>query len=608
MYKCLKWIAGIILGLIVLAIIAAIIIVKTINPNNYKPQIIAAVNKATGRSLSLPGNLSWSFFPSLGVHIGEASLSNAPGYAQPVFAQVQSAEVSVAVLPLLSGQLEANTLRLVGLQLNLTRKTATENNWTFVPASGPVSSTIGTAADNSSSSDSSSLAFVPLVRNLVISEANINYFDQTTGAGYKINQVNFKGQHIALDTPFSVVTSFVIVGSQPKFTANISAKAELFVDWQNQVYRLDSIDADANLLVSSQTKQNYSIDADVTGAAAVNLQHDTLTATPTISINKIMNFTGNIAIAQLSKQMSYSGKVQVSAFDLGKLMQSIGIKPPKFPNSKALSNVSLQGLFNGNLHNLTLSKLILTLNKTTFQGQFSIANFKVPGITLHVSMDKMDLSDYIDMNGASLLLENANLQAQANSQGWGKSVFPSTINGRISESVQQITLNGIDANAEFTTLSNAISTPGQNLDINALFKNLKNQFSGDHGRINPNNGKQTPFGNATLEAVIEQGAMKIHQIDLMGPTIHVQGSGVANLNTQKMNVLFYINRPQMKPSLTVPYRVSGDFNNPSEGIDWVLFQGELQKYLVQALGSNMQNVVQGTVNNLLNQLVNSAQH
>ncbi|MDF2940915.1 MAG: AsmA family protein [Gammaproteobacteria bacterium] len=603
MRNLFKWIAWVFIGLILLLIIAGIVITKVINPNNYKPQIIAAVNKATGRSLSLPGNLSWTFFPNLGIHIGQASLSNPSNYSQATFAQVQSADISIAVLPLLSGQLQANTLELQGLQLNLERKSLQDNNWTFPAASS--SSSTASSSQASSSTGTTEMAFVPVINNLVIKSANINFVDGTSGANYKLNDVNFVGKHISLNAPFWIKISFVAESNQPQLTANVSMKAELYADWINQVYRLNSIDADTNITMPRQGAQNLQVNAEIQGSAVADLNQDTLSASPSVTINKKLNLTGKFNVTQLLGNLNYMGQVQISPFDLGQLMQSMGLNAPHLPHSQALSNVSLQGQFNGNKQGLNFSKLLLTINQSTLQGQFSIVNFDAPIVSLQMSMDKMDLSDYVDMKGAALPVQNMNLQAQLQAHGWAKAVFPSTLNGKLGLSIQQITLKGLDLNELFNSLNNMIVNIGTSQSLQSQLDSIQQQFSGKGQLINANNGKQTLLGSLNLQAQVQNGVLTTNQFGLNGPTIQVKGSGSANLNKQNMNFLFYINNPSQKPSLTLPYRVSGPFSNLNEGVDWLLFQAELQKFLAQSLQQGVQNAVKGSVNNLLNQLVNS---
>lgn len=76
MKRLLKWIS-IFLGLAVLAVITAIIIMTSvINPNQYKSVMISEFKQFTGFEIAIPGDLSWSFFPNLGMEASEVTVSD----------------------------------------------------------------------------------------------------------------------------------------------------------------------------------------------------------------------------------------------------------------------------------------------------------------------------------------------------------------------------------------------------------------------------------------------------------------------------------------------------------------------------------------------------
>jgi len=89
-------------GIVVLIVLAIAIVVATFDPNKYKPEIAAAVKDGTGRTLAIEGNLGLTVFPSIGISLGKASLSEPNG--SRIFAGVEQAKISLALLPLLSKQ------------------------------------------------------------------------------------------------------------------------------------------------------------------------------------------------------------------------------------------------------------------------------------------------------------------------------------------------------------------------------------------------------------------------------------------------------------------------------------------------------------------------
>jgi uncharacterized protein involved in outer membrane biogenesis len=108
-----KWIIAVFCGVIVVLIIAVYVILSTYNFNTLKPQITKAVWDATGRELTLGGDihLKIGLTPSLAVE--NVGLQNAPWGSRPKMATIKRFEVQVALLPLIFGNIELKRLILV---------------------------------------------------------------------------------------------------------------------------------------------------------------------------------------------------------------------------------------------------------------------------------------------------------------------------------------------------------------------------------------------------------------------------------------------------------------------------------------------------------------
>ena len=80
--KRLFKILGLVVGVVVvLLIVAGVAVSLLFDPNDYKDEITAAVQNATGRQLTLDGDLELAVFPTIRIAVGGAALSNAPGWA-----------------------------------------------------------------------------------------------------------------------------------------------------------------------------------------------------------------------------------------------------------------------------------------------------------------------------------------------------------------------------------------------------------------------------------------------------------------------------------------------------------------------------------------------
>ena len=75
MLKISKWLLSIVASLLVFASIAVIVITSFIDPNDYKKDIEAVANKNSIR-LSIEGDITWQFFPRLGIAIEQVSFAD----------------------------------------------------------------------------------------------------------------------------------------------------------------------------------------------------------------------------------------------------------------------------------------------------------------------------------------------------------------------------------------------------------------------------------------------------------------------------------------------------------------------------------------------------
>src|SRR5437016_11285597 len=120
MPKTVKYLAIGFAGLLALLLIAAGIIAATFNPNDYKPLLIRLVQEKKQRTLAIPGKIKLTFFPKIGADLGKVSLSERGSNA--TFASVESARVSVMLLPLLRKQVVVDRVKIDGIRANLRRR------------------------------------------------------------------------------------------------------------------------------------------------------------------------------------------------------------------------------------------------------------------------------------------------------------------------------------------------------------------------------------------------------------------------------------------------------------------------------------------------------
>ncbi len=127
----------VLLVVIFLPLIGGAILYASFDPNTLKPRIAAAVERATGRTVTLAGPISWQLAPVPMLAADRVSLANPPGASRAQMLTVRRVEIRAAWLPLLSGQVQITGLRLIRPDLLLERTAQGVPNWVFSPpASG----------------------------------------------------------------------------------------------------------------------------------------------------------------------------------------------------------------------------------------------------------------------------------------------------------------------------------------------------------------------------------------------------------------------------------------------------------------------------------------
>ncbi len=101
-----------------------------LQPDRYRPQIAAIVQRETGRALSLQGpmHVDWSLWPTL--RISDVRLANLPGGSRPDMARAERIEAQVSLPALLLWRIEVTRLTLIGPNI-LFEQVGGVPNWVF---------------------------------------------------------------------------------------------------------------------------------------------------------------------------------------------------------------------------------------------------------------------------------------------------------------------------------------------------------------------------------------------------------------------------------------------------------------------------------------------
>lgn len=236
--KTLKIIAGLIALLVVLAVAGVAYVAATFDPDTQRTRIIELVKEETGRQLRIDGDFKLTFFPRLGVVLGQVALSDKPasaartqGGAKPApFLQVDSARASLRILPLLTGRFAADRVVLTGLSGEFVRHRDGSTNFDDLLGTPSDSGKEAAAKDASATTGERDAAMaIPAfeVAGVEISGANIGWRDERDGSAIHLKDLSLQTGRIAAAVPGQLTVKTRIESSEPA----LALQAELLTGY-----------------------------------------------------------------------------------------------------------------------------------------------------------------------------------------------------------------------------------------------------------------------------------------------------------------------------------------------------------------------------------------
>src|SRR5688572_9534939 len=104
-------------------------IIQSVDFNSYKDLVAQQVKAATGRDLILAGDVKVGLSLTPHLEIDQVSFRNADWGSEPQMLKLEKLEADVALIPLLSSQIEISRIRLVGADILLETDKDGQGNW-----------------------------------------------------------------------------------------------------------------------------------------------------------------------------------------------------------------------------------------------------------------------------------------------------------------------------------------------------------------------------------------------------------------------------------------------------------------------------------------------
>lgn len=441
---------------------AAFLLVKTINPNDYKTQISQVIKDKTGRDLTISGNIGWSFFPLFGVKAHNIVLSSNANFANRDFLKVDELDVKVFPFSLFAGKVTVSKVILKNCQLTLIKSQIGENNWQDLIDSAMVSAKVKNA-----SSGEPEKRFK--ISNLDIQNASVIFENQALNKMVKINNLNLESENVNTDgEQFYFNADADYLNSEPNYNGHISLNGNITLDMPKKIYELQSLQllgfvnggdlrAKINFAATSNINadlQNQTLDFD-----NLTLRADNLIA------------TGKVQATNITYAPNVLGNLKATSFDPKPLLIALGLIDPS--KAHAFNSASFKLAIQTTSKFLKITNLELDLDDSKISGIANYAHFTDKNVMFNLDANKIDLDRYIDAVSSS----------------------PKPVDKKVTVSINdtknnnQPAININDSDSNLLKILRAIRINGEieigDLKLNKMhFNKIKSQVIGTFGDIN----------------------------------------------------------------------------------------------------------------------------
>ena len=378
----------------VLLIVAAVALPLLFDPNDFRDELVQRVKGATGRDLQVEGDVGMSVFPWLGVEVGPMQLGNAPGFEGDTFASTQRVSIRIKLMPLLSYRLEADTVTVEGLELNLARDAKGVTNWADLAGEqgGRKGATGGSAAAGSGAKESGVSLAALSVRGVSVGAAKISWRDDQSDRALVLDNVTLKTGLVEQGKPVDVAFGMDLAAEALGLEGRIGATTTLTLD--DAKLKLAPVELNASL--AGKVVPGGKVDITV-GVSGVDYDGKAHTAAFNALEVKVHNLAleADFKATGLDAVPVITGELNAAEFSLRKLLTALAVEVPVTADTKVLEKVAFSAELRAGPDNLALTDLKAVIDDSMLRGDFAVSAFAGPKLRFDLDLDQLDADRYL---------------------------------------------------------------------------------------------------------------------------------------------------------------------------------------------------------------------
>ena len=353
-------------GLVALAVVALGAALVIVDGKFVKARLESAM-KERNRTLVIEGEPKLRLFPVAGLALGKTSLSE-PGGDKPFFS-VDAAEVALRTMPLLTGEIAVETLKVSGMKVNVIRRK--DGSMNFSDLAGKKEKSAGKPDEP------------PNLRiaEVIVEKAQLAYRDEATGQELNVTDVNVKTGRLDGQTPGEVAISARITGKKPEADLRAQASGALRFNLAKEEFAFDKFGA--------QLKGRYDQDTIAFEFSA-----------PKVDVTSARASGSEVRISAQIKgpQRNLDARLQIASME--GTATALSIPKVSMDIDAALSGMTMKAKLEASIKaNLAKQDLQADvsgrLDESALKAKFGLTNFAPLKANFDVSIERLNLDRYL---------------------------------------------------------------------------------------------------------------------------------------------------------------------------------------------------------------------
>jgi AsmA protein len=351
--KAIKW-ALIVCGVLIVFVIAALIIVpQFVDIQKYKPQLEQKVTEATGRPFTLGGDFDLSLFPWAGISFSDLHLGNPDGFEEKDFVSIESFEVRVKLLPLITRNIQVKRFMVEGARIILETGKDGRTSWEGL---GPPSAEAkeGVKEEKAEGGGTGGLPIKDFVLGeFAVTKGSVLWLDHAKGKRHEVTDLTIRLEDVSLDQPITLLISSLVD--------------------KNPV----SLEGTIGPVGKDPGKGIVPFDLKAKALEEIALALSGIITSP-------------------AEKPQFDLTISVSPFSPKKLMERLDLSfPVKTKDPNVIEKISLKASMKGTPDAVSVSKGTLVLDDSTLGFSAGIKELDKPNVQFDLNLDGIDLDRYL---------------------------------------------------------------------------------------------------------------------------------------------------------------------------------------------------------------------